>query len=278
MGKAILSLLFVLLLFIDPLCHAQTSVKVSDPRIEMKGNVIHIYFDILNSSPDEKYFISVDIKDEAGNPINPHALDGDIGVIEDGAGTKEITWNLKGDHVFLDAYIFVQINAKIIPSPKPVVKEPEETPVHEEQVDETAAPSEEFNRAGIILQSLAFPGLGLSRLTGKPHWLRGVAGYGCIAGSVLMNRLAIHTFNEIEDLVYFDEINETYDKSLQQDQLSGIFFYTAIGIWVSDIVWTLVGTSDLKMRTYSGASRGFSFGSNIDPVAIVPMVSVRYRF
>jgi len=280
MGKLYLSLIFICLFLLDPLCHAQTSVQVSDPRLEMEGNIISITYDILNSDPEEKYTISIVIKDENGNNINARALNGDIGEEVSGGNNKQIKWNLEADNVFIDAYVFVQINAKIIPPPKPVIMEPEKEPVQEEQDNNQATKTEEpkeepplvtkstsYNRTGIILQSLALPGLGLSRITGKPHWLRGVAGYGCIAGSILLNRQAIKIFNEIEDLVYFDEINEAYDKSLRQDNISEILFYTAIGIWVTDFIWTMVGTIDLNNRAYSSKTHGFSFGSNIDPLA-----------
>jgi hypothetical protein len=105
-----------------------------------------------------------------------------------------------------------------------------------------------------------------------------VAGYGCIAGSVIMNRQAINTYNGIEDLVYFDEINEAYGKSLTQDNVSEILSYTAIGIWVADFIWTLVVTSDLNRPSYSSQSRGLSLGSNIDPVSNAPLVSIVYSF
>lgn len=312
MGKAFPLLLFICILLIEPLCHAQTSVKVSDPRLEMKDNIIHIYFDILNSDPDEKYNISIDIKDENGKPVHATALDGDIGVVEHGTGNKHITWNLETDNIFIEAYVFVQISAKIISTLVPVTTEPVEEPVQEEQYDQTATRSEElkaeditqenvskdqipeeeiilkktppvtksksYNRTGIIFQSLVLPGLGLSRVTGKPHWLKGVAGYGCIATSIVLNRKAINTYNEIEDLVNFNEINEAYDKSLRQDNISEILSYAAIGIWITDFIWTLVRTTDLNKIAYNSESSGFSFSSNIDPLSNIPMVSVKYRF
>ena len=301
MRKYLLYILFIIPLCFDPICHAQTSVKVSDPRLEMVDNRINISYNILNSNPDEMYTISIVIKDEDGNTINARTLDGDIGEEVTGGSNKNITWNLEADNVFIDAFVFVQINVKVIPPPAPVIIEPEEEPVLEEPKEEDAVSQDEskkpepdeaikkeepptetkstsYNRTGIVLQSLALPGLGLSRVTGKPHWLRGVAGYGCIVGSIVLNRQAVNTFNEINDLVYFDEINEAYDKSLQQDNISEILAYAAIGIWVTDFIWTLVGTSDLNKPFYYSESRGFSFGSNLDPLTNVPLVSVRYRF
>ncbi len=53
-----------------------------------------------------------------------------------------------------------------------------------------------FSRVGIAIQSLVIPGLGLSRTTGNPHWLKGVVGYSCIGGSILFNKMAISTYDD----------------------------------------------------------------------------------
>lgn len=314
-GKAIIFLLIFCLFFLDPACHAQTKVRVSDPKLELKDNIIHIYYDILNSNPDEKYIISINIRDEDGSPVDAHSFVGDIGIVEEGGTNKQITWNLEADNIFMDAYVFVQINAKVISPPEPVTTEPEEEVTHEvveekadiqtkaqaeeikekdvivEDKTEPAKPEEEieteelppltkttkeFNRTEVVIQSLALPGLGLSRITGQPHWIRGVTGYGCIAGAIILNRTAINTFNNIGSLFYFDEINRAYDKSTRQGITSKVLGYTAVGIWVTDFIWNLAGTTDLKRRT--STSQGFSFETNIDPLSYVPMVSVKYRF
>jgi hypothetical protein len=126
MGKARHFLLVSTFVLAGPLCYSQKPVRVSDPKLEMVGNAIHISYDILNSNPDEKYIISIVIKDENGNIINAKALEGDIGDEVSGGGNKQIAWNLEADQIFIDAYIFVQINATFIPPPEPVVVEPEE--------------------------------------------------------------------------------------------------------------------------------------------------------
>ena len=277
MGKYLLFILIILPVCFGPICHAQTSVQVSDPRLEMVNNKIHIHYDILNSDPEEKYTISILIKDEEGNIINAKTLEGDIGEEVHGGSNKQIKWDLEADNIILDAFVFVQINAKIIPPPALVVIEPIDEQLLETHQNEQYDQTTSFNRTEIVLHSLFLPGLGLSRVTGNPHWLRGVVGYGCIAGSIVLNRQAVKTYNGIEDLIYFDEINEAYDKSLQQDNISEILTYVAIGIWVTDFIWTLAGTSDLNKRPiYSGQS-GFSFGSNVDPLTNIPLVSIRYR-
>jgi hypothetical protein len=283
MGKALHSLLVILFVLVGPLCYSQTSVKVSDPRLEIRDNKLHIYYDILNGDPDEKYIISIDIKDQDGNTMKANTLEGDIGEVVEGGNNKQITWNLAADNIFINSYVYIKINARVISPPAPVMIEPVEEQkqevIQEEQKDQTVSKEElkSYNRAGIILQSLAVPGLGLSRISGKPHWLRGVAGYGCIAGSIILNRQAINTFNTIEDYENPNDASSAFDKSVAQDNISEVLAYAAIAVWVTDIIWTIAGTSDLNKPLYSHTA-GFSLKSNIDPLSNLPMFGFTYRF
>ena len=297
MGRALSSLLVLVVTLAAPSCFSQTRAKVSDPRLEFVGNTLHISYDILNSTQEEKFEISIVIKDEDGNTINAKSLSGDIGEDIPGGRNKRVSWNLEADNVFINAYISVKINAIFIPPPEPEivpVQEPE--PEQEKQMEEQVVKTEDedqveeakepprpeketsYNRAGIIFQSLAIPGLGLSRVTKKPHWLRGVAGYGCLAGSIILNRRAIYTFDRIEIYQNPSDATNLFDKSVQQDNISEVLAYTAIGIWVMDFVWTIVGTSDLNKSPAQAQSMGISIGSKIDPLSYTPMVELTYRF
>jgi len=299
MGKALLTLWVVCMLLIDPVCQAQTSVRISEPKLEFSDNTLHISYDILNSGPDEKYMVTVNMTDEDGNVINAAALKGDLGLIEDGGSDKHVTWDLEADNISMNAYVYVTIHAKVIPPPEPepeIAKTGEEDAGKEEvalqdesEASETgqAAVKEEpppatrtksFNRTAIVIQSLVLPGLGLSRVAGKPHWIRGVAGYGCVAGAVIMNRKAISTFNTIEDLDDVRDAKDAFDHSVRRDHISEAFAYTAVGIWAADLIWTIIGTSDLTQKPLFGKADRFSFSSNLDPLSYVPMVSIRYKF
>lgn len=67
-----------------------------------------------------------------------NTLSGDIGEILSGGSNKQITWKFEADNVYLDAYVFVQINATVIkPPPPPVIEEPEEEIVLKMQDDQT---------------------------------------------------------------------------------------------------------------------------------------------
>ena len=281
MGRPLQSLLIIFFLIAGSLCYSQTSVKVSDPRIELKDNIVHISYDILNNDPEERYSISIAINDENGKPIDAKALNGDIGEEITGGNNKQITWNLEADNIYIDAYIVVQIFARIIPKQEDVISQDESKEKDIVSKEKEALPeikSTNYNRAGLVLQSLAFPGLGLARVTGNPHWIRGLAGYGCLAGSIVLNRQAVNTYNGIAYLVSYDDVTEVFNKSVQQDNISEVLAYSAIGIWVIDFIWTLVGTSDLNKAGYYGDSGGFSIGGTVDPLSNAPLVSVQYRF
>ena len=293
MGKALIPFLVICMFMAAPFICAQ-SVEVSDPRPELLDNAIHISYDILNSDPTDKFIVWLSVHDEAGNEVNARALSGDIGDMVYGGNNKVIIWDLSEDQIEMEAMIYFKVHIEEIPPPEPVVViPPDETEEKEEAVKNDQPPepeardntdnaiqegAREFNRAGIIIQSLALPGLGLSRVKGKPHWLRGVAGYGCLAGAVVMNRKAINTYEGIFWEYNSGQKDDLYQQSLSQDQTSEILAYAAVVIWVTDLIWTIAGTSDLKKVPSASYGNGLSLYSSIDPVSSAPLVGIKFRF
>ena len=259
----------LMLTILWPLVLSGQSIQVSDPRLEMKGNTIHIFYDILNSTPSDKFTVELRVKDENGNLINAAALSGDVGDTVTGGSDKQIAWDLDVDHIEMNADIIVKVYVKAIPPPEPVVLAPPSKEVE-------ALNEGQFSRTGLLLQSVAFPGLGLYRYKGGPHWIRGILGYGCLAGSIVMNRVAVHTYDGIIDLAGYDAKNAEYQKSLSQDQVSEALAYTAIAIWVSDLVWTIAGTSDLNRK--AALNGGIRIDPLIDPVSLAPMLALTLQF
>ncbi len=138
-------------------------------------------YDIRNFDNNDRFNVWIEITDSKGNPIRARSLSGDIGDEVKGGSRKEITWDPDADGVELDVGIFVQVFAEIV-----------KLPLEMEETVESKVQEKSVNTTSLVLQSLAFPGLGLTRATGgKPHWLRGVAGYGCIITSVTLNRMSI---------------------------------------------------------------------------------------
>lgn len=234
---------------------AQEPVKLSKPRLELIDNYINIFYDIFNTDESVKFKIWVEITDSTGNKVDARALSGDIGENVSGGNDKKITWDLTTDSIYPDAGVYIQINAEIIRS------------------------SKRISRSGVCLKSLAFPGWGLTSMNkSKLHWLKGVAGYGCITAAVVYNKKAISSYNDYLIINDLNEADTYYDNSVKYDNLSEIFAYTAIGIWVTDFIWTVAGSSNMNNEPGYAQAKGFSIKTVYEPWAQVPMVALRYNF
>lgn len=279
MKKAFISLLSVWLFLTGSVCNAQT-FEVSDPALSLIDNTVHITYNILNSSRSDNFIISMTITDPDGRIIEANALSGDIGEGVSGGGEKVIKWDLVADGIVMNSTIYVKIRAKLIPPPKADVPLREEPVVVLEPEEKPAASvgSKSINRGSVMLQSIALPGLGLTRVTGKPHWIKGVVGYGCIAGSVILNRKAINSYKGIYDLTEYNDKDELFQESIRQDNISETLAYVAIGIWVAELVWTWIGTNDLNEKPFLGDLKGLTLETSMDPLMRTPMIGVGYRF
>jgi hypothetical protein len=292
MGKVSFFLLIICFLILEPMCHGQ-SHEVTDPRLELRNNNLYISYDILNSKASDLFSVNMRITDVTGGEIEARALSGDIGEEVSGGSNKQIVWDLTADEILMNARIYVKIYATaIVPAATdpvitlqedddPVGDFKEESAVTRDADEGLGLPTNEiqnYNRTFLILQSLPLPGLGLSRFTGKPHWIRGVVGYGCIAGSIGLNRAAIDTYKQIPGYPEYADKSDLFEKSQRQDNISEVLAYAAIGIWAGDLIWTIVGTSDLNMRSLSGETNGFSIRTTIDPLSYTPLLGIRYAF
>ncbi len=269
-------LLAIVLVCAFPSLRAQTHVEVSPPALSLKNGKVHIEFDLLNSTRSETFTVRIDITYENGKEVPARSLSGDIGKGVSGGGNKQIIWDMEADSVFLDGDIFVEVYA--LPEAAPVAVVPPEEQ-KDEQKDEAQPDQNEYNRTLIIAQSIAFPGLGLSRINpGKPHWLRGVVGYGCLAGSVYLNRKSWSTYQNYLDPEHPDAKDDLFDQAYGTKRTSQMLGYAALGVWVVDLAWTILGTSEKKQNRVSDHPKGFSIGTGVEPVNKVPLVAMRYVF
>jgi len=258
--KEIIFIITLFLLLFGSVCYAQKPVKISKPILELKDNRLDIFYDILNSTQEDKFRVWVEITDSTGNRINAQQLSGDIGENVSGGSNKKITWNFIDDSHYLDAGVYVQVNAVVL------------------TVTEADQPELHISRGATIFQSLAFPGWGLSRINrGKPHWLKGLAGYGCIAASIVYNKKAIASYDDYINSADVNEIDTFYENSVKEDKISENLVYAAIGIWVVDFIWTIVGSSKLNEPEDNQVKR-FSINSVYEPHIHAPMVAITYNF
>ncbi|MBN1387220.1 MAG: hypothetical protein JW965_02165 [Bacteroidales bacterium] len=245
-------------------CHAQTKAKISKPRLELEDNQINIRYDILNSLETDIFRIWIEITDSTGNYLPALSLSGDIGDDVKGGNDKMITWDYASDNIYPEAGIYVQINAELL------------TTV---EATDIILQDKKISRAAVIGQSMVFPGWGLSRVNkGKPHWIKGLAGYGCIAASVVYNRKAVTSYEDYEDTSDFSERNEFYNNSVREDNLSELFAYAAAGIWIMDLIWTVAGSSKLNRGPNYGQAGRISVYPVYEPSMRAQMVTVTYTF
>lgn len=304
-------LIFTILVFTLTCVKAQTTVAVSEPELSIKNNKVQIGYDLLNTARSEKFTVRIEVTNGSGELIPAESFTGDVGEHIPGGGNKKILWDIEADSVFLDEDVFFQVialpekppEAEVIPLAENIQEEGQgedetinpaedntrgpgdkEEPVAEgsdESVGsgeaENVVTGKEFNRTALIVQSLALPGLGLTRAKEKPHWIRGVAGYGCIAGAIILNRTAYSNYQSYLDSESTREVDELFNKAQSQKTTSQILGYAAIGIWVADLVWNIAGTSNLNEKQ-AGIKRGISVGAAVEPLSATPQLCLRYRF
>ncbi len=99
-------------------------IQVSDPRLEIRDNRIHITYDILKSTSLDRFMVDLSVTDAKGNAIKAVALSGDIGDMVPGGDNRHIVWDLEADQIKMNASIFVKLHVKVIPPPEPVPVSP----------------------------------------------------------------------------------------------------------------------------------------------------------
>ncbi len=245
-------------------CNAQTKAEISKPSLQLEGDHINIRYDILNSVRTDLFRIWIEITDSTGNYIPALSLSGDVGENVRGGKNKMIRWDYAADSIYPESGIFVQINAEIL------------TTI---ETTDIIQQDKRISRAAVIAQSMVFPGWGLSRINkGKPHWLKGVAGYGCFAASFVYNRKAVSSYDDYLDAYDAGDRDTFYNNSVKEDNLSEIFAYTAAGIWIMDLIWTIAGSSKLNMEQNYNQAKRISVYPVYQPSMRAQMVTVTYTF
>lgn len=267
-----LLLLMVLCVITFSYATAQTNIVISKPQLEFKDNNIIVVYNILNAQDSQSFNISLDVADSLGNVIIPKALIGDFGDHVTGGENKKIYWNLTADNIYIDALLSVKIHAEVIVENDAISTKDSGAgysgmnPVN---------PYAGISRGGVVVQSVLFPGWGLSRINSGPHWLKGLAGYGCLAGSIVFNTMALSNYRDYRNTIDVVERNRLYDLAVSQDKTSQGLAISAGAIWIADIIWTIAGSKKLKSNLQTS---GISIESGYDPLVSAPLLTFKYSF
>ena len=234
-------LILGLSLYLIPLPAQDESIR--NTRIEAVGDAVYIHYDI-KGDPGLKYDIWLEVTDGRGKLLDVRSLSGDVGAPVNGGNDKLIIWKAGEDGINLENQLFFQVNANFINKPG----------------------NKAHSRAGLMLQSAVFPGLGLTRYTGNPHWLKGVAAYACVGGAIAFNHMALASYNKYSESTDPADAANLYSATIQQHKLSTGFAFTAALIWIADLGWTYLETSDLKV------------GAGFDPLTGIPLLRFSLKF
>lgn len=242
----------------------QSKARIENIDFNLVGDDIIITYDIINSAPGEKFDIEIEIFTESGKKLDAKSLTGDVGKDIAGGRGKRVIWNFQNDNADLTEGIYVEVNATS--HLKPVV-EKKPKPVRKGG-----------SLGGAFVKSVVFPGWGNSSISGGPYWLMGFVGYGCMAGSVMMNQQASQSYDDYLKASDAGNRDNLFSDAESKDQLSKLLFGIGAVVWVTDLTILLIKGNN--PRTYSYNSNGTNplVGYTMDPISKKPMISFRITF
>jgi len=208
----VLQFFSILLLITSPLINFSQTSKISKPALEIEGKSLIVKYD-LNGDRDDIFDVSLELMNSNGENIDVKTLSGDIGENITSGLNKTIILDFSEFSEELQESVSVRVIAEIL--------------------------NKHYSKGGLLLRSAVWPGWGQSKLKkSRPYWLIGIVGYASAAGAVVYNQKSINSYNQYKNVQDIIESNELYDLAIQQKNTSDILLYSAIGVWVVNIIWT----------------------------------------
>jgi hypothetical protein len=210
MKKSALLLIFLIAIFSNKLL--SQNFVITEPKAEFDGYKLFITYNFIDKSPSDIFYIWVEIRNQAGNPIKVYSFKGDVGDSIKPGSNKKITWIPEDDAVFLDEDVTVEImGEKYVRS---------------------------FSRSKVILQSTIVPGLGQTKVKNvNPWWLISIPAYGTLAGGLILHSVYVNSYDDYKTETEPVERQDLYDKSQKQKNLSGALLISSAVIWGGNLIW-----------------------------------------
>jgi hypothetical protein len=263
-----------LLISCGNMLYSQSAAKIENIRFDAEGSKLVIYYDITKFKEGETFEIWVKIITASGKTIIPVSVIGDVNKGVSGGTGKRIVWDAETDNALIEEEFSVEVfgrseSRKEVSSPKDTQKDKEKPAVVKAEKSGISVP-------GAMAFSLLLPGLGNRIAKGQgAQWLLGIAGYACIAGSVVMNNAAYNSYEDYKIAGTADERDDLFTQSELQNNSAKIFAGLAIGIWVGDLIWTGIQAGKARKKSgYSNVSLNYFY----DPYFKKPMIGLNYRF
>lgn len=265
--KTINSLFFMLILMLLAGIHGFgqeiTKTQISNIDFELEEGKIKITYDLLKAEKFERFIIYVNAITESGDTILARSVSGDVNENVASGRKKSIVWDYKRDNFFTKEAFHIEVNAL-----------PQLVDVSE------LSPYNYYPSLGkSILMTTVYPGWASTKLKdGKPHWIKGIAGYGCLALAYVYNNKASSTYKDYKMSMDRNERSELYDDAVSQKQLSSILAFSALAVWVMDYTCIIISHNKLMKNAYNSYEQKISFGYDLDPLTTQPLLSVRLTF
>ncbi len=241
-----------------------SKAQISNIDFGLQEGKIVITYDLLKSEKNERFIVFVNAVTESGDSVLARSVTGDVNENVSGGRNKTIVWDYERDHFFTDEAFQIEVNA---------------VPQYIDPSQITGLYGDYPGLGKSFLMSTAFPGWASTKLKdGKPHWIKGIVGYGCFSLSYLYNRKAVDTYKDYKVTMDRKERNSLYDDALTQKQLSSIFAFSALAVWVMDYTCIIISHNKLMKNAYNTNVQKLSFGYDFDPISAQPQLSVKLTF
>ncbi|UCG28255.1 MAG: hypothetical protein JSV24_02525, partial [Bacteroidales bacterium] len=126
---------------------------------------IEIKYDLIKSRKGELFTVYVFAVTETGDTIQASSVTGDVNDNVPGGREKVIIWDYEKDNFYTTGRVSIEVHA---------------VPVSPEIAGRPPGAYPGLGKA--MLLSTVCPGWGSTKLTdGKPHWIKGIFGYGSVA-------------------------------------------------------------------------------------------------
>jgi hypothetical protein len=241
-----------------------SKAQISNIDFSLEDGKIVITYDLMKSEKGEYFLIYVNAIIESGDTILARTVSGDVNENVTGGRKKSIIWDYKRDNFFTNEPFQIEVNALSI------------------EVDPSDIPISYGDYPGLgksFLMSTVFPGWASTKLKeGKPHWIKGIVGYGCLTLSYVYNNKATQTYKDYKVSMDREERSNLYNDAISQKQLSSILAFSAIAVWIMDYTCIIVSHNKLMKNTYNSYIQKVSFGYDIDPYSTQPLLSVKLTF
>lgn len=229
------------------------NAKVITTNIEVKDNKLIVDYKFDKSKKNQKFDVWLEVTTIDDRKLEVKTLDGDHGSNINGEGNKQITWDFWNDGIVLNEEVNVEVLANI----------------------NVIGPG--MSKA--LLLSAIVPGLGATKVDGKPYWLMGVIGYGTLASSILFNQQSISAYNSYLEEPDINASDSFFNDSKQKDLLSKSMAYTATGIWCLSMIITAIKAkkSNSSIAEIYNNKKLF-FTSGINPQTKIASFNLKYQF